>query len=70
MTKTRITAIISVKKKIILDLDYSLDGNNQRQMDTVQDELETKFHLAPDVLSKEIDIIEILQIPIITEDSQ
>lgn len=62
MTKTRITAIVTVQKKVVLDIDYSINPNNLRQMDTLRDELDIKFYLAPNVLKRDYDIIEFLPI--------
>ena len=69
MNKTRITAIVTVSKKIEVELDYLLSSDNTRQMDTLKDLLETKFHLNTNVINKDFDITEILVVREVSADS-
>lgn len=68
MSKTRIKAIVTVSKLIELELDYSLNPQNQRQMDTVKDELEVKFHLNTNIVRKEYDVIDIVKVNLVAPD--
>lgn len=62
MNKTRIKALVTVSKVIEIEVDYSVNPTNQRQMDTIQDVLEEKFILNTNIKNKIYDIIEIVPV--------